>query len=61
MPQLNPSPWFLILLFSWLIFLTVIPTKVMAHTFNNEPSLQATKKPKTTSWDWPWQTSSTNS
>nr|YP_010956709.1 ATP synthase F0 subunit 8 [Xenoconger fryeri]WMY89802.1 ATP synthase F0 subunit 8 [Xenoconger fryeri] len=61
MPQLNPAPWFMILLFSWLIFLAIIPTKVMAHTFNNEPNLQATKKPKTAPWDWPWQTSSTNS
>nr|AJI44495.1 ATP synthase F0 subunit 8 [Stegastes flavilatus]QUJ18355.1 ATP synthase protein 8 [Stegastes flavilatus] len=54
MPQLDPSPWFLIFTYSWLIFLTVIPPKVLAHSFPNEPQGQATEKPKTTSWDWPW-------
>nr|YP_003345077.1 ATP synthase F0 subunit 8 [Kaupichthys hyoproroides]BAI53202.1 ATPase subunit 8 [Kaupichthys hyoproroides] len=61
MPQLNPAPWFSILLFSWMVFLMIIPTKVMAHTFNNEPNLQSTKTPETTHWNWPWQTYLTNS
>nr|YP_009516312.1 ATP synthase F0 subunit 8 [Hyporhamphus quoyi]AYD91080.1 ATP synthase F0 subunit 8 [Hyporhamphus quoyi] len=43
MPQLNPAPWFAILVFSWLIFLTVIPPKVLAHSFPNEPTPQSTK------------------
>nr|AAX77324.1 ATPase 8 [Cottus sp. UAIC 11013.06]ABY58394.1 ATPase 8 [Cottus carolinae]ABY58396.1 ATPase 8 [Cottus carolinae]ABY58398.1 ATPase 8 [Cottus carolinae]ABY58400.1 ATPase 8 [Cottus carolinae] len=55
MPQLNPTPWFAILVFSWLVFLTIIPPKVMTHTFPNEPTLQSTKSPKTESWTWPWQ------
>nr|YP_009355433.1 ATP synthase F0 subunit 8 [Epigonus denticulatus]BAX03673.1 ATPase subunit 8 [Epigonus denticulatus]BBU25921.1 ATPase subunit 8 [Epigonus denticulatus] len=54
MPQLNPSPWFAILVFSWLILLTVVPPKVMAHTFLNEPNPQSAKTPKTESWNWPW-------
>nr|WNH17295.1 ATP synthase F0 subunit 8 [Decapterus punctatus] len=54
MPQLNPAPWFAILTFSWLIFLTVIPPKVMAHTFPNEPAPQSAEKPKTSPWTWPW-------
>nr|YP_009024638.1 ATP synthase F0 subunit 8 [Selar crumenophthalmus]AHN13420.1 ATP synthase F0 subunit 8 [Selar crumenophthalmus] len=54
MPQLNPAPWFAILTFSWLIFLTVIPPKVMAHTFPNEPAPQSTGKPKAEPWTWPW-------
>nr|NP_110508.1 ATP synthase F0 subunit 8 [Anguilla japonica]ALI16067.1 ATP synthase F0 subunit 8 [Anguilla japonica]AZQ08889.1 ATP synthase F0 subunit 8 [Anguilla japonica]BAB39716.1 ATPase subunit 8 [Anguilla japonica] len=54
MPQLNPAPWFTILVFSWAVFLAILPTKVMAHTFNNEPNLQTAKKPKTDSWNWPW-------
>nr|YP_001256943.1 ATP synthase F0 subunit 8 [Pagellus bogaraveo]YP_009479495.1 ATP synthase subunit 8 [Pagellus acarne]AVV92443.1 ATP synthase subunit 8 [Pagellus acarne]BAF63151.1 ATP synthase F0 subunit 8 [Pagellus bogaraveo] len=54
MPQLNPAPWFAILVFSWVIFLTILPLKVGAHTFPNEPTLQSTDTPKTESWTWPW-------
>nr|YP_783978.1 ATP synthase F0 subunit 8 [Galaxiella nigrostriata]BAF34220.1 ATPase subunits 8 [Galaxiella nigrostriata] len=54
MPQLNPSPWFIILTFSWLVLLTVIPPKVLGHTFPNEPTTQNTHKPKPGSWYWPW-------
>nr|AIC78702.1 ATPase8 [Profundulus hildebrandi]AIC78703.1 ATPase8 [Profundulus hildebrandi]AIC78704.1 ATPase8 [Profundulus hildebrandi] len=54
MPQLNPAPWFLILVFSWFIFLTVIPSKVLAHNFPNDPALHTKQKPQTESWNWPW-------
>nr|NP_073668.1 ATP synthase F0 subunit 8 [Polymixia japonica]NP_443506.1 ATP synthase F0 subunit 8 [Polymixia lowei]WMI35330.1 ATP synthase F0 subunit 8 [Polymixia lowei]BAB20737.1 ATPase subunit 8 [Polymixia japonica]BAB70135.1 ATPase subunit 8 [Polymixia lowei] len=54
MPQLNPSPWFAIMVFSWLIFLTVIPPKVLAHNFPNDPALHSTEMTKTDSWNWPW-------
>nr|BAK41983.1 ATPase subunit 8 [Gymnorhamphichthys sp. NM-2010] len=54
MPQLNPSPWFAILLFSWLILLTIIPSKVMNHTFPNELSALTTEKPQINHWTWPW-------
>uniref|UniRef100_I2CM72 ATP synthase complex subunit 8 n=2 Tax=Triportheus TaxID=42553 RepID=I2CM72_9TELE len=54
MPQLNPAPWFAILIFSWLVFLTIIPSKVLKHTFNNEPKALSTAKPKTEPWNWPW-------
>nr|QWV62185.1 ATPase subunit 8 [Galaxias aequipinnis]QWV62272.1 ATPase subunit 8 [Galaxias parvus] len=54
MPQLNPAPWFAILTFSWLIFLTVIPPKILGHTFPNEPTTQSTEKAKPESWSWPW-------
>nr|WNH21768.1 ATP synthase F0 subunit 8 [Gillellus greyae] len=54
MPQLNPAPWFAILVFSWLIFLTIIPPKVLAHQFPNEPASMASEKPKTEAWNWPW-------
>nr|AAT81534.1 ATP synthase subunit 8 [Notarius bonillai] len=53
MPQLNPTPWLTILLFSWLIFLTVIPPKIMSHTFTNDTTL-STKNLKSTPWDWLW-------
>nr|YP_011003683.1 ATP synthase F0 subunit 8 [Neocentropogon trimaculatus]WPS66111.1 ATP synthase F0 subunit 8 [Neocentropogon trimaculatus] len=54
MPQLNPTPWFLILVASWLIFLTILPTKVMAHVYPNEPTLTSIEKSKGDSWSWPW-------
>nr|NP_443389.1 ATP synthase F0 subunit 8 [Poromitra oscitans]BAB70239.1 ATPase subunit 8 [Poromitra oscitans] len=54
MPQLNPSPWLAILIFSWLIFLVFLPPKVLAHTFPNEPSAQSAESTRTQSWNWPW-------
>nr|YP_002154508.1 ATP synthase F0 subunit 8 [Hyporhamphus sajori]BAG69211.1 ATPase subunit 8 [Hyporhamphus sajori] len=54
MPQLNPAPWFAILVFSWFIFITFIPPKVLAHNFPGTPTSQAIEKPKTEPWDWPW-------
>nr|WNH21404.1 ATP synthase F0 subunit 8 [Hypsoblennius hentz] len=54
MPQLNPTPWFMILVICWLVFLIIIPPKVLAHTFPNEPSPSAAEKPKAASWAWPW-------
>nr|YP_009685911.1 ATP synthase F0 subunit 8 [Epiplatys grahami]QDW10687.1 ATP synthase F0 subunit 8 [Epiplatys grahami] len=55
MPQLNPEPWFLILTFSWVIFLTFIPPKVLAHYAFNEPNIQNSGKSKKENWNWPWQ------
>nr|YP_008144476.1 ATP synthase F0 subunit 8 [Exostoma labiatum]AFH37568.1 ATP synthase F0 subunit 8 [Exostoma labiatum] len=54
MPQLNPTPWFAILVFSWLIFLTVLPKKVLNHTFPNGITTTDTKKLKSNTWNWPW-------
>nr|BAK42022.1 ATPase subunit 8 [Carnegiella strigata] len=54
MPQLNPAPWLTILIFSWLIFITIIPSKILKHTFSNNPSSTKTEKPTITSWNWPW-------
>nr|ABV68592.1 ATP synthase 8 [Cobitis sp. MP-2007b] len=55
MPQLNPAPWFMILLFSWLVFLIIIPTKVLNHVFPNEPTPLSMEERKAQPWDWPWQ------
>nr|QKX65203.1 ATP synthase F0 subunit 8 [Pseudogobio guilinensis] len=54
MPQLNPNPWFAILVFSWIIFLMIIPTKILNHTTPNEPAPMGEEKHKTEPWDWPW-------
>nr|QYK19558.1 ATP synthase F0 subunit 8 [Pelvicachromis pulcher] len=54
MPQLNPAPWFPTLIFSWFTFLTLVPPKVLAHIFPNEPAFQDTGKAKMNTWSWPW-------
>nr|YP_004327632.1 ATP synthase F0 subunit 8 [Niwaella delicata]BAJ11467.1 ATPase subunit-8 [Niwaella delicata] len=55
MPQLNPAPWFAILMFSWLVFLTIIPTKVLNHVYPNGPTPLNMDKHKAQPWYWPWQ------
>nr|ALF63219.1 ATP synthase F0 subunit 8 [Crenicichla regani] len=54
MPQLNPHPWFLVLIFSWLVFLTIVPRMILAHSFPNELTPQASHSPKTEHWNWSW-------
>nr|YP_009128635.1 ATP synthase F0 subunit 8 [Ageneiosus pardalis]AJR19126.1 ATP synthase F0 subunit 8 [Ageneiosus pardalis]QAT19477.1 ATPase subunit 8 [Ageneiosus pardalis] len=54
MPQLNPAPWFAILVFSWLIFLMVIPPKVLNHLPTNEIMAPSAEKLKSNTWNWPW-------
>nr|ASK09406.1 ATP synthase F0 subunit 8 [Acentrogobius viridipunctatus] len=54
MPQLNPAPWLAILVFSELVFLTVVVPKTLSHTFPNSPTPQSTKTPKTESENEPW-------
>ncbi|YP_009465634.1 ATP synthase F0 subunit 8 (mitochondrion) [Syngnathoides biaculeatus] len=54
MPQLNPHPWFLILIFSWFIMLAIIPPKILSHKFPNNPDSQVVKTPKTLPWNWKW-------
>nr|ACP04288.1 ATP synthase subunit 8 [Scleropages leichardti] len=54
MPQLDPTPWLLILLFSWLTLLMMIPLKIMGHYFMNEPIPQAPKMHPLMPWNWPW-------
>nr|YP_010360235.1 ATP synthase F0 subunit 8 [Opsarius caudiocellatus]UNQ32319.1 ATP synthase F0 subunit 8 [Opsarius caudiocellatus] len=54
MPQLNPDPWFFTLVLSWVVFLTIIPTKVLAYIQPNEPALMDADSHKFGSWNWPW-------
>nr|YP_009685521.1 ATP synthase F0 subunit 8 [Epiplatys dageti]QDT76512.1 ATP synthase F0 subunit 8 [Epiplatys dageti] len=55
MPQLNPEPWFLILLLSWAMFLIFIPPKILAHSTLKDPNIQSTEKSNKEMWNWPWQ------
>nr|BAX03855.1 ATPase subunit 8 [Nandus nandus]BBU25999.1 ATPase subunit 8 [Nandus nandus] len=54
MPQLNPAPWFSTTTFSWFIFMTLIPPKVIEYIFPKKPAPKTTQKPKTEPWGWPW-------
>nr|UDF87692.1 ATP synthase F0 subunit 8 [Gymnura altavela]WNH19778.1 ATP synthase F0 subunit 8 [Gymnura altavela] len=54
MPQLNPAPWFLIFLFTWIFFLAVMPGKIMSYLLNNAPTPKNAQKSKVAPWNWPW-------
>nr|YP_009318471.1 ATP synthase F0 subunit 8 [Caloenas maculata]APA17082.1 ATP synthase F0 subunit 8 [Caloenas maculata] len=54
MPQLNPSPWFLTMLLSWLTFSLIIQPKLLSFITTNSPSDKSTTAMKTTPWTWPW-------
>nr|YP_007316744.1 ATP synthase F0 subunit 8 [Sinocyclocheilus furcodorsalis]YP_010585502.1 ATP synthase F0 subunit 8 [Sinocyclocheilus anatirostris]ADD46434.1 ATP synthase F0 subunit 8 [Sinocyclocheilus furcodorsalis]UZX49522.1 ATP synthase F0 subunit 8 [Sinocyclocheilus anatirostris] len=54
MPQSNPGPWFKVLVYAWLFFLTIIPTKILNYISPNKPTTTKTKKHKTAFWFWPW-------
>nr|YP_009685885.1 ATP synthase F0 subunit 8 [Aphyosemion cyanostictum]QDV92522.1 ATP synthase F0 subunit 8 [Aphyosemion cyanostictum] len=54
MPQLNPAPWFAILIFAWMVFLIILPPKVLAHKYPNDPQPQNINSLKTETWPWPW-------
>nr|AFI98305.1 ATPase subunit 8 [Ploceus cucullatus] len=54
MPQLNPSPWFFIMLASWLTFSFVIQPKLLTFVTMNPPSSKTPTAPNTTPWTWPW-------
>nr|ABS00787.1 ATPase subunit 8 [Mimus longicaudatus]AEQ28256.1 ATPase subunit 8 [Mimus longicaudatus] len=54
MPQLNPNPWFFIMLTSWLTFSLIIQPKLLSFITANPPCSKAPETPKTTPWTWPW-------
>nr|UQJ79001.1 ATP synthase F0 subunit 8 [Rasbora einthovenii] len=54
MPQLNPLPWFTILIFSWIVLLIFTPTKVLDHIYPNEFTLLDIKKYQDLNWTWQW-------
>nr|AEQ28298.1 ATPase subunit 8 [Mimus graysoni] len=54
MPQLNPNPWFFIMITSWLTFSLIIQPKLLSFITANPPCSKAPEAPKTTSWTWPW-------
>nr|AFC88381.1 ATP synthase F0 subunit 8 [Symphurus plagiusa] len=53
MPQLNPAPWLLIFLFSWLVLLVFIPPKILKHYNTKPPSPKTSQKTENPFWPWP--------
>nr|YP_009489404.1 ATP synthase F0 subunit 8 [Anomaloglossus surinamensis]AWG47104.1 ATP synthase F0 subunit 8 [Anomaloglossus surinamensis] len=53
MPQLDPSPWFFIFLFSWTTFLIFSTLKTSKYTFPNDP-FNLYHKNGNKPWSWPW-------
>nr|YP_010498857.1 ATP synthase F0 subunit 8 [Haliastur indus]UWR86742.1 ATP synthase F0 subunit 8 [Haliastur indus] len=54
MPQLNPAPWFLTLLSTWLIFTLVMQPKILPFIPTNSPSSKTTTTTHIFPWNWPW-------
>nr|YP_009241344.1 ATP synthase F0 subunit 8 [Danio albolineatus]AMK97354.1 ATPase subunit 8 [Danio albolineatus] len=54
MPQLNHKPWIIILFFSWVIFLSIIPTNVINYIQANHPAVIDTELHYNNMWKWPW-------
>nr|AGZ18942.1 ATP synthase F0 subunit 8 [Dermophis mexicanus] len=54
MPQLNPHPWFMIMMMLWTITLTMILTKMTKYKSTNM-IIQNSMHKQHQSWTWPWQ------
>nr|YP_010956436.1 ATP synthase F0 subunit 8 [Coelorinchus caelorhincus]WMY89529.1 ATP synthase F0 subunit 8 [Coelorinchus caelorhincus] len=54
MPQLNPNPWFMILIYTWTIFLLVVLPMTLLFIMPNHPATQNMSTPKAKPWIWPW-------
>nr|QHI42837.1 ATP synthase F0 subunit 8 [Entelurus aequoreus] len=54
MPQLDPSPWLITMVFSWVIFIFIIPGKVLNHKPLNNPALLDFMALQNKLWFWPW-------
>nr|YP_009144597.1 ATP synthase F0 subunit 8 [Uta stansburiana]AKJ76841.1 ATP synthase F0 subunit 8 [Uta stansburiana] len=54
MPQLNPSPWFLILMMTWFILMIIFLNKTLTLLYPNTPSQPQSKMKQLVSWTWPW-------
>nr|YP_009227619.1 ATP synthase F0 subunit 8 [Turdus philomelos]AGI51094.1 ATP synthase F0 subunit 8 [Turdus philomelos] len=54
MPQLNPGPWFFIMLTSWFTLSLILQPKLLSFITPNPLSNKTPTAPKTTPWTWPW-------
>nr|YP_003001986.1 ATP synthase F0 subunit 8 [Lophura nycthemera]ABY80749.1 ATPase subunit 8 [Lophura nycthemera] len=53
MPQLNPNPWFTIMILTWFTFSLLIQPKLLSFISTNNPT-NKTVTVKPTPWTWPW-------
>nr|YP_010703116.1 ATP synthase F0 subunit 8 [Channa andrao]WCO10538.1 ATP synthase F0 subunit 8 [Channa andrao] len=54
MPQLNPTPWFAILILTWLVLVAVVFPNILMFTFPNDPTLLDSNPILAEPWNWPW-------
>nr|ATA66329.1 ATP synthase F0 subunit 8 [Chrysochir aureus]QOS02900.1 ATP synthase F0 subunit 8 [Chrysochir aureus] len=54
MPQLNPSPWLALMVFSWATFLIFLPYKILKHVMPNVLTPPTQSSNSTITWFWPW-------
>nr|DAC76964.1 TPA_asm: ATPase subunit 8 [Sceloporus grammicus] len=54
MPQLSPSPWFLIMLMVWATLMVIFLNKVLAMLYPNIPTDLTPETKHPASWTWPW-------
>nr|AAP32416.1 ATP synthase 8 [Amazona amazonica] len=54
MPQLNPNPWFSIMIMSWLTFSLILQPKMLSFTPTNTPTNKTPTTMKNKPWTWPW-------
>nr|AFP52637.1 ATP synthase F0 subunit 8 [Eretmochelys imbricata]AFP52767.1 ATP synthase F0 subunit 8 [Eretmochelys imbricata]AJJ48488.1 ATP synthase F0 subunit 8 [Eretmochelys imbricata] len=53
MPQLNPNPWLMILLSTWLIYTIILQPKITSYLSMNNPT-NKNNKVNMNPWTWPW-------
>nr|AGC13259.1 ATP synthase 8 [Poecilia hondurensis]AGC13261.1 ATP synthase 8 [Poecilia hondurensis]AGC13265.1 ATP synthase 8 [Poecilia hondurensis] len=54
MPQLIPTPWLALLIFSWTIFSTIVLPKMLKHSFPDNPTPRSKQDLHKNKWDWSW-------
>nr|AQU64371.1 ATP synthase F0 subunit 8 [Porzana fusca]BCD55821.1 ATP synthase subunit 8 [Zapornia fusca erythrothorax] len=54
MPQLNPHPWFYIMIMTWLTLSLIIQPKILSFLSTNPVHDKPAMSTKTNPWTWPW-------
>nr|YP_009730916.1 ATP synthase F0 subunit 8 [Darevskia parvula]QBA55813.1 ATP synthase F0 subunit 8 [Darevskia parvula] len=52
MPQLNPNPWFLVFLLTWLTLIMLFTKTLNGNMYLSTP--HHSKQPNKYPWTWPW-------
>nr|YP_009123825.1 ATP synthase F0 subunit 8 [Poecilia sphenops]BAQ35488.1 ATPase subunit 8 [Poecilia sphenops] len=54
MPQLIPTPWLALLIFSWTIFSAIVLPKMLKHSFPDNPTPRSKQDLHKNECDWSW-------